>query len=382
MLAARLARAAARRPPRGARHPRRARPALVLRGPRRRLRGARCRAPPTRTTTPSSRRAFRARLHGDTLDFAAIERAARARRRPCCRRCAGRSTRPPSPKRCSRARRDGAPFLLADKLERLLRAARRGARRRCAARRSRRARACAIRLARPTRCAALRALAAQAADDPEPLRALGLHLARARGDFAGAADAFARAWARSHAASDAYDAGRALQRVDPARAWAWFERIPASERPRFPRLALYAAERALARGAPQAELVARRDALLRYRNTEEGREFPLVNPRARTPLARARRRAARPRLRRRGAPGAGRARGAGAGPARSAASERGDAAALASALARAALLGALAAGRRSAPRTAFAAITACRCCPSSRSSSSPSPLLDPSNPSG
>ena len=216
------------------------------------------------------------RLHGDTLDFAAIERQL----------APGTPVLPPLRQAIDTAAvaeallaraRDGAPFLLADKVERLLRepAAELSPLRRATL-------AARARLRDPAREAdavsALRELAAQSADDPEPLRALGLHLARARGDFAGAADAFSRAWSRSHAASDAYDAGRAFQRVDPARAWPWFERIPESERPRFPRLALYAAERALARGAPRAELVARRDALLRYRNTEEGREFPLVNP--------------------------------------------------------------------------------------------------------
>ena len=64
----------------------------------------------------------------------------------------------------------------------------------------------------------------------------------------------------------------------PPRARSWFGRIPARERSRFPRLALYEAERALARkGRRCGELAAHRDALLRYRNTEEGREFPLVN---------------------------------------------------------------------------------------------------------
>jgi hypothetical protein len=125
---------------------------------------------------------------------------------------------------------------------------------------------------------ALQELAEQVPRDPEPLRALGLHLARERGDLPGAAQAFARAWQRSRDPADAYDAGRALYPTDPARASHWFGRIPARERSRFPRLSLYAAERALARGAPRAELAAHRDALLRYRDTEEGREFVLVNP--------------------------------------------------------------------------------------------------------
>jgi hypothetical protein len=123
----------------------------------------------------------------------------------------------------------------------------------------------------------LQALAAEAPADPEPLRALGLHLARSRADFAGAAEIFGRAWARSRSPRDAYDAGRAMHRVDPARAWSWFERIPRAERSRFPRLALYAAERALALRASRRELAAHRDALLRYRDTEEGRELGLVS---------------------------------------------------------------------------------------------------------
>ncbi len=125
--------------------------------------------------------------------------------------------------------------------------------------------------------AALRALAAAAPADPEPLRALGLHLARVRGDFAAAAESFVQAFGRSRDVADAYDAGRAFHRFDPARAWPWFGRIPARERSRFPRLALYEAERALAEAAPPGELAARREALLGYRDTEEGREFPFVN---------------------------------------------------------------------------------------------------------
>ena len=216
------------------------------------------------------------RLHRDSLDFATLER----------RLAPGTPVLPPShggidPAAVAEAllarARDGAPFLLANKVERLLRehggSLPRVHRATLAAR---------ARLRDPAReaaaVAALHALAAEPPGDPEPLRALGLHLARARGDFAGAAEAFSRAWARSQRPGDAYDAGRAFHRLDPVRAWTWFERIPGPERSRFPRLALYAAERALALRAPRAELVAHRDALLRYRDTEEGREFPLVNP--------------------------------------------------------------------------------------------------------
>jgi len=216
------------------------------------------------------------RLHRASLDFAMLER----------RLAPGTPVLPPSREGIDPAAvaeallaraRDGAPFLLASKVERLLRE--HGASLPRVRRATLEARA---RLRDPAREAeavsALRALAAESADHPEPLRALGLHLARARGDFAGAADAFSRAWARSQSPSDAYDAGRALHRIDPALAWTWFERIPAPQRAHFPRLALYAAERALARRAPPAELNTHRDAMLRYRDTEEGREFPLVNP--------------------------------------------------------------------------------------------------------
>jgi spermidine synthase len=214
------------------------------------------------------------RLHSDALDFAALER----------RLPPGTPVLPPSqgaidPAAVAEAllarARDGAPFLLANKLERLLRE--HGA---SLPPTSRAVLAARARLRDPAReveaVAALQALAAQSPGDPEPLRALGLHLARVRGDFPGAADAFTRAWSRSRSPADAYDAGRALHRVDPALAWSWFERIPGPERARFPRLALYTAERALAQTAPPAELAAHRSALLRYRDTEEGREFPLV----------------------------------------------------------------------------------------------------------
>ncbi len=216
------------------------------------------------------------RLHKSTLDFARLER----------RLPPETPVLPPSlpvidPAAVAEAllarAADGAPFPLASKLERLLRE--HGASLPQARRATLEARA---RLRDPAReaeaIAALQALAAQAPGDPEPLRALGMHLARIRGDFAGAAKTVARAWARSRSPRDAYDTGRALHRVDPARAWSWFERIPGAERSRFPRLALYAAERALALRKSRAELAAHRDALLRYRDTEEGREFGLVDP--------------------------------------------------------------------------------------------------------
>jgi hypothetical protein len=65
--------------------------------------------------------------------------------------------------------------------------------------------------------------------------------------------------------------------VDAAQAWSWFERIPATERARFPRLAYYEAERALARGRTGVELRAPLAALERYRDTEEGRRLPGID---------------------------------------------------------------------------------------------------------
>jgi hypothetical protein len=125
--------------------------------------------------------------------------------------------------------------------------------------------------------AALRALADAHADRPEPLRALGLHLAQRRSQFSAAAAVFAEAHARSGSAADAYDAGRALHPVDPAGAWSWFERIPEQARSRFPRLGFYRAERALAQGLRGEALRPVYTALLRYRDTREGRSYPGVN---------------------------------------------------------------------------------------------------------
>ena len=170
----------------------------------------------------------------------------------------------------------GAAFPLAPKLARLLRV--HGAALPAARRSTLAARARLFDPAlEPEALAGLRELASAATDDLAPLRAIGLHLARAHGDFAGAAQSFAQAYARSRDAADAYDAGRATQRLDPARAESWFARIPARERSRFPRLALYAAEQALTRRAAPDELRSQRDALLAYRDTEEGRAFPSVN---------------------------------------------------------------------------------------------------------
>lgn len=117
----------------------------------------------------------------------------------------------------------------------------------------------------------LRALAAVAPERPDALRALGFHLAIRRRDFAGAGEAFSAAWQRSRDPQDAFDAARALHRVDPALAWTWVDRIPSEARVRFPRLAVYDADRALASGQRGETLRPAYEALLRYRDTSEGR---------------------------------------------------------------------------------------------------------------
>lgn len=124
--------------------------------------------------------------------------------------------------------------------------------------------------------ARLRALAEGARTRPEPLRAIGLHLALRKQDFAGAASAFAAAFERSGDPQDAFDAGRALHHVDAAGSFAWFDRIPAADRARFARLAVYDTERALAAGTRGAAMRPLYEALLRYRDTPEGRLLPEV----------------------------------------------------------------------------------------------------------
>ncbi len=129
----------------------------------------------------------------------------------------------------------------------------------------------------PDAAAALRRLAAQHPERAEPLRLLGAHLAARRSDHGSAAEAFADAFARSSSPDDAYQTGRALYRVDPSRAWPWFDRIPERERPRFPRLAFYAAARALEDGARGDALRPLYAELRRYRDTREGRESGAAN---------------------------------------------------------------------------------------------------------
>ncbi|HKJ24742.1 MAG TPA: hypothetical protein VKB65_07965, partial [Myxococcota bacterium] len=125
--------------------------------------------------------------------------------------------------------------------------------------------------------AELAALARANETRAEPWRVLGRHLATHRRDFARAGEAFAAAFERSGASQDAYDAARAFDYVDEARAWAMVEEIPAADRAAYPRLAWYEAKRALERGERGPELAETFAALRRYRDTAEGRRIPGVN---------------------------------------------------------------------------------------------------------
>jgi len=125
--------------------------------------------------------------------------------------------------------------------------------------------------------AALRALGQANPERPEPWRILGTHQATRLRDFAAAGASFAEAFARSGDASDAYDAARAFDYVDPERAFGFVEKIPASERARFPRLAWYEAKHALHRSPKDASLAATFDTLRRYRDTAEGRRIHGIN---------------------------------------------------------------------------------------------------------
>jgi len=125
--------------------------------------------------------------------------------------------------------------------------------------------------------ATLERLVGQHPDDPAPHRALGMHAAVAKREFRDAAAHFERAFARSGAGRDAFDAARAWHRIDRQRAWRWAARVPERERRAFPRLALYDAERALANDAPRADLDRYYAALQTYRATDEGRSFEGVD---------------------------------------------------------------------------------------------------------
>jgi spermidine synthase len=121
--------------------------------------------------------------------------------------------------------------------------------------------------------AELRRLAELHPASPAPLRALGEHLA-AHGLAREAEGAWALAWARSGDAADAFGAASALHATDPAAARRWLARIPESERDRFPRLAVFDAEAALARGVAPSAARVHLEAVLRHRDTEEGRRSP------------------------------------------------------------------------------------------------------------
>jgi spermidine synthase len=124
--------------------------------------------------------------------------------------------------------------------------------------------------------AELREIAAAEPARPEALRAIGEDRL-ARGVWREAADAFAAAWTRSRAPRDAFQAGRALDPLDPAAATAWFDRIPAAARGELPGLAFHAARRALERGAPPDVLRERYAALSDLLDTEAGRSLPGVH---------------------------------------------------------------------------------------------------------
>ncbi|HME70062.1 MAG TPA: hypothetical protein VKM54_09375 [Myxococcota bacterium] len=130
---------------------------------------------------------------------------------------------------------------------------------------------------RPSALAQLRVLAAASRDRPEPLRVLGRDLAARARDFRGAGDAFAEAYARSRDPEDAFDAARAYHHVDPTLAAKWAEKIAPKDRARFPRLVVYEAEHALGGRADREALRDLLAAVLRYRDSDEGREQPRLN---------------------------------------------------------------------------------------------------------
>jgi len=130
---------------------------------------------------------------------------------------------------------------------------------------------------RPAALAQLRALAASSHDRPEPWRVLGTDLAARAHDYRGGADAFAEAYRRSHDPEDAYGAARAYHHVDLPLAAKWAERIAPKDRERFPRLVVYQAEQALRERAAPESLRNLLAALLRYRDSVEGREQLRLN---------------------------------------------------------------------------------------------------------
>ena len=129
----------------------------------------------------------------------------------------------------------------------------------------------------PTALAVLRELADREPARAEAIRAAARHLAVRERAYAAAGTAFEAAFARSGDPQDAYDAARAWSSIDPARAWRLAQPLPEDD-PRFPRRALFAAEVLLGEArASDAQLRAASDALLSYRESDEGRRFPGVN---------------------------------------------------------------------------------------------------------
>jgi spermidine synthase len=135
---------------------------------------------------------------------------------------------------------------------------------------------------RAAAAARLREQMADQPDRPEAARALARALAEQSRRFADAAAVFEEAWRRSGEAQDAYDAARAWHWVDRSAAFRWMDRIPASARGDFPRLALFEAERFLASPSAHAGNEAARlhehwDRVNAYLQTDEGRRLPGVH---------------------------------------------------------------------------------------------------------
>jgi spermidine synthase len=123
---------------------------------------------------------------------------------------------------------------------------------------------------------ALRSIARENPDRPEPLRLLARHF-QSRGLVAESIESFEAAHARSGEPADAVGALELLYESDAERARMWLEKIPAAERGGFPQLALYEAREALARGASLDELSAHYERVIAFRDSPEGRAHPGVD---------------------------------------------------------------------------------------------------------
>jgi spermidine synthase len=108
---------------------------------------------------------------------------------------------------------------------------------------------------------------------PEPLRALARTLAQ-RGEGTAAVNLFAQAYARSGAARDACDAGRADPHANLTQSASWFDRIPAEARPECPALPLHMGWRALEAGTKRSDLEAAFTALAAHLRSGEGAGTP------------------------------------------------------------------------------------------------------------